>query len=325
MSHFAAIEAQMEKERAYSRNKNTPICMNNVKNLMSNQKKALAESKRREYNRNRIHASNNDVQSMLAPVKSQPICGTACKREKKISELKQVYDNKKENVITAPVQLDEARKNYLEYTNGEQKYIATRSIELRREATNWSKNTLSKWNKEIGKIDTMIDTYDDAFNGLEKLDEYYHRISKSNNALEREYGLEVSTNSTNDRKAFYEMQGTEDLQWWYSLMKWTYILLIIVFITASFLTPTTYSWKQRGIVLSLLLIYPFIISFFAVSSFAGIHGLLSMLPYNTYTRALGVSFPDPNAKVKIGPSPRYKVPPVNVELKDFGSELEEVI
>lgn len=260
-------------------------------------------------------SSNIDIQNMFSPIQQQPICGTACKREKKIAELKQIYENKKDNVKTAPLQLDEARKNYLEYTNGEQKYIQRRSDELRREASKWSKNKLAEWNKEISKLNDMVNTYQKSYNSLEELDDFYHRISKSNNALQREYGIEVSINSTNDRKAFYEMQGTEDLQWWYLLMKWIYILLIIVFITASFLTPTTYSWKQRGIILLLLLAYPFVISFFAVSSFASIHGLINMLPYNTYTRSLGVSFPDPNKKIVVGPSPSYKVPPLNITLE----------
>ena len=99
-------------------------------------------------------------------------------------------------------------------------------------------------------------------------------------------------------EAFYEMQGTQDLEWWYMFMKWTYILLVVAFIVASFLTPTTYSWKKRGMFLVILILYPFIISSVAVTSFCNYPWNIKYVPYNTYTHAMGVSFPPRKYKGK---------------------------
>jgi len=244
----------------------------------------------------------------------RPVCNAACQREKKVSELRQIYSQKKDNIVTAPVQLQEARKNYLEYTDGVDKYITKRSGELRNDATKWKQNTLSNWNQKISSMNKLVTTYEYSYDSLKQLYDFYTRISTSNNALEREYGVDESVNSTNDRRAFYEMQGTENLEWWYMFMKWLYILLVIVFIVASFLTPTNYSWKSLVTILALLIAYPIFISSIAVSSFAGIRGVLSMLPYNTYTRSLGVSFPDPNIQANMNPSPSYIVPPLTTTL-----------
>ena len=244
----------------------------------------------------------------------KPVCDVACQREKKITELRQIYTQKKDNIKTAPLQLQEARKNYLEYSDGVEKYIAKRTEELQKEATKWKQNTLSNWNNKIGDLNKLVTKYQYSYDSLEQLYDFYTRISNSNNALEREYGVEESINSTNDRRAFYEMQGTETLEGWYVFMKWAYILMVVVFIVASFVTPTKYSWKSLAAILVMLIAYPFIISSIALTSFAGIRGLLSILPYNTYTRSLGVSFPDPNIKANMNPSPTYTVPPLTTTL-----------
>lgn len=244
----------------------------------------------------------------------EPPCDTACQRKKKTAELKDTLEEKKVNVVTAPEQLFNARKDYLEYTDGTDAYVKKREKELYQSAHKWKKNTMNSWNNEVTKMNSAINAYEDSYESLKELDSFYGRISLSNSALKREYELMLAKNSTNDRKAYYEMQGTEDLEWWYMLMKWMYILLVIAFIVASFLTPTTYSWKVRIILLVILILYPFVISFIAVSSFATIRGTLSMLPYNTYTHAMGVSFPEENTKVKVGPDPAYQVPKLKVKI-----------
>jgi len=244
----------------------------------------------------------------------EPPCDTACQRQKKSRELKEIYEEKKINVVTAPDQLFDAKKNYLEYTDGLSVYTKKREGELLQAANKWKKNTMNSWRNDADKMKTSIDSYEDSYQSLKELDSFYGRISLSNSSLKREYELMLAENSTNDRKAYYEMQGTEDLEWWYMFMKWTYILLVIAFIVASFLTPTTYSWKKRGIIIVLLIAYPFIVSSLAVTSFASIRGTLSMLPYNTYTHALGVSFPPENTKIKVGPDPAYQIPKLSVKV-----------
>ena len=244
----------------------------------------------------------------------EPPCDTTCQRKKKTAELKNKLEEKKVNVVTAPNQLFEARKDYLEYTDGKDEYVNKRRKELLAGATKWKTNTHNSWIGQANKMYGSIRAYEDSYDSLSKLGEYYGRISLSNSELKREYELLLSQNSTNDRKAFYEMQGTQDLEWWYVFMKWTYILLVVAFIVASFLTPTTYSWKKRGMFLVVLILYPFIISSVAVTSFATIRGTLSMLPYNTYTHAMGVSFPPENTKVKVGPDPAYQVPELKVKI-----------
>ena len=264
-------------------------------------------------NQNRAEINRRNALFRMFPG-IEPPCDTACQRQKKSRELKEILEEKKTNIVTAPDQLFTARKNYLEYTDGRDKYVQKREKELSAAALKWKKNTLDSWKSDSTKMLSYVAAYEDSYNSLSELNDYYGRISLSNSELKRAYDLLISTNSTNDRKAYYEMQGTEDLEWWYMVIKWIYILLIVAFIVACFLTPTTASWKKRGIIVVLLIAYPFIISSLAVTSFASIRGALSMIPYNTYTHALGVSFPPKNTKVKVGPDPSYQVPELKVKI-----------
>ena len=276
-------------------------------------KKLIKAAKTKPQNQNASELRRRNALLNMFPGIDPP-CDTTCQRNKKENELKEILEEKKTNVVTAPDQLFDARKNYLEYTDGTSEYVKKREKELYNSANKWRKNTQDGWKADVKKMETSIDAYEDSYNSLTELDSFYGRISLSNSSLKREYELMLSKNSTNDRKAFYEMQGTEDLGWWYMIMKWLYILLIISFIVASFLTPTTYSWKVRGILLAILILYPFVISSIAVTSFASIRATLSMIPYNTYTQALGVSFPEENTRTKVDPDPSYQVPKLDVKI-----------
>ena len=247
-------------------------------------------------------------------VPTKPACDASCQREKKIADLKRILEEKKTNVVTAPEQVFIARKNYLEYIDGKQEYINKREKELRSAVNTWKNNTNNSWRSDVARMLSYIVGYENSYNNLLELNDYYARIALSTNTLKQEYDFITAKNSTNDRKAYYEMQGTEELEWWYMFMKWTYILLVIAFIVACFLTPTTYSWKMRGSIIIFLIAYPFIISSMAISSFASIRGILSMLPYNTFTHALGVSFSDENTNVKMSHKPSYQVSKLKVKI-----------
>ena len=239
------------------------------------------------------------------------VCGAQCQREKKITELRQIYEVKKTNEATAPEQLLTAHKNWITYEYGRDRWKQIQTEKFRKEAERWKNNTRSNWYKSTREIGEDIDNYGELFGTLEELEDFYKRLVLSNEVLQKEYDAERNDIVTDDRKAFYEMQGSDDLKWWYYWMKWLYILIIIAFILACFLTPTNYSWKVRIALIVILLIYPAVISYISLSSFASIRAALQMLPYNTYTTNLGVSEPNPEIKEKIDPTTKkYEIPPL---------------
>lgn len=241
--------------------------------------------------------------------KGAEVCGAQCQREKKITELRQIYEVKKTNEETADQQLLAAHKNWITYEYGRDRWKQIQTEKFRKEAEKWKRATMSNWYKSTREIGEDIDNYGELFNTLTELEDFYKRMIISNEVLQKEYDAERNDIVTDDRKAFYEMQGSDELKWWHYWMKWLYIFIIIAFILACFLTPTTYSWKVRIALIVLLLVYPVVISYISLSSFASIRAALQMLPYNTYTTNLGVSEPNPEVKEKIEPTTKkYQIP-----------------
>ena len=79
-----------------------------------------------------------------------------------------------------------------------------------------------------------------------------------NTELEKELKDTVSDILTNDRKTFYEDQGIENLNYYYSFIRTIYIIVAIGFSISLFFVANQFSFfKKIGIIL-LLSLYPFI-------------------------------------------------------------------
>lgn len=258
----------------------------------------------------------NDYVNNMAKVHSieqNNVCGEQCKRDRKIANLRQVYEAKKINLKTAPEQVDIAHKDYVEYAFGVDKWIQEKTKNLTKDSKDIKDNTLKEWKKEAKRISHFIDNYEESYDALKELGHFKHRMIASNNKLLHKYDKEHNDITTDDRQAFYELQGTDDLRWWQRIMKWTYIFMVLAFIIASFVVPNEYSWKQRGIVIIALILYPILISFVSIASFATIRSLLELIPYNTYTSSIGITRPNTVDKPEADGNKRnYTVPDLNL-------------
>jgi hypothetical protein len=184
--------------------------------------------------------------------------------------------------------------------------------------TGTAKTHCVKWEKKYAAIETRIDNYKTLYDSVIDRDNLRDRMLLSNKVLTDRYRANQNDDVTDDRKAYYEMQGTDNLQWYYYWMKWGYITMVLIFIVASIMAPTTYSVRTRGALTAMLVLYPIVISFVAVATFASIRALLQMLPYNTYTNSIGVSPAEtPDAeKPNMSNTYTYAVPELSSGLKN---------
>ena len=127
-----------------------------------------------------------------------------------------------------------------------------------------------------------------VYNGL--LRNYNHVLELYNNYVEKNATLEKDikqTNTdivTNDRKTYYEVQNTTNMQGWYHFFMWIYIILLFVFIIAMFAVPSTsYSIYAKVVILAFFFLYPFLIDRVVMGVLAFFHSLYELLPKNIYT------------------------------------------
>ena len=88
---------------------------------------------------------------------------------------------------------------------------------------------------------------------------------------------------TSDRKSFYEGQGVDKLNNWYSFLKWIYIILLVIYAFGMILAESNYRFLTKFLILLAFIIYPFVIVYLVTFLYEGYLKISSLLPKNAYT------------------------------------------
>tara|TARA_B110000285_G_scaffold223539_1_gene279176 strand:+ start:942 stop:1865 length:924 start_codon:yes stop_codon:yes gene_type:complete len=225
-------------------------------------------------------------------------CDAQCEYEKKLAKLRDVYDIKEDNLQTAPMKMEVARKNYLEFKYGKDDYVTKASVALKKEADKVIAEITEIWNQEEDMIKVLIADYNSMLSTHGDMERYRDRISASVGRLDKNFAAKQNDTVTNDRKAFYQSQGVDNLRYWFYFLRWAYAAIVITYIVGVFSLPTTTSSKMKYAMLAILLLFPFVVAVIAVASFAMIRTILSKLPYNAFTMGLGVYTPALNSSTQ---------------------------
>jgi len=148
-------------------------------------------------------------------------------------------------------------------------------------------------------MNTNYNNYKDTFDTLynETLNQLFVWNQKTNQLLlinspsnsSDSYNAD-SDNLTNDRKTFYESQRTNSLNIWNNVFTWIYIFIIIAYILGMFIDKSTQSMIIKGLVLFVMVIYPFLINVVLYSSYAYIINQLYGGPMQTNIPSIHSAF-----------------------------------
>lgn len=254
-----------------------------------------AEAKKKNPSVDDVIANANEL---IETQKQFLACDAQCEHDKKLAKLREIYDTKEDNLETAPMQMEVARKNYLEFKYGQDDYVTKASVALKKEADKVIADMTQIWTQEKDMITALISDYNTMMKTHADMERYRDRISASVDRLDKNYEAKQNDTITNDRKAFYQNQGVDNLRYWFYFLRWAYAAIVMTFIVGVFSLPTTKSSKLKYGMLTLLVVFPFVVAVIAVASFAMIRTILSKLPYNAFTMGLGVYNPALNSSTQ---------------------------
>jgi hypothetical protein len=254
-----------------------------------------AEAKKKNPSMDDVLANANEL---IVKQTAHLACDAQCEYEKKLAKLRDVYDIKEDNLQTAPMKMEVARKNYLEFKYGKDDYVAKASGALKKEADKVIAEMTQLWKQEEDMITELIADYTSMRSTHADMEHYRDRISASVGRLDKNFAAKQNDTVTNDRKAFYQSQGVDNLRYWFYFLRWAYAAIVITYIIGAFSLPTTTSSKMKYGMLVMLLAYPFVVAVIAVASFAMIRTIVSKLPYNAFTMGLGVYNPALNSSTQ---------------------------
>lgn len=253
--------------------------MNDIMSKLSDTLKTNSGSK--DMNKNQMDTLTR-FNSLLDKSSEAMLCGPICQKEKKSKELEQKYLDSKTNLQTAPEQLRLATKNYYVYTGGDSKYNEIIEEQLKEKAKIIGDALKVAFSDEIKRAKELNESYNGALINSAHIIDLYKEYLKKNRELERNIKIGVNDVLTNDRKTYYEDQENDSLRWWNIFYICIYVILVIGFIIACLISPSTLTTFYKILILVLLIVYPFLANPLLYWMIGKIQNFTAMLPKNAY-------------------------------------------
>ena len=229
--------------------------------------------------------STTDIINSMISQTNSLACGPSCQKTQEAERLQGLLYNAKQNLVTAPIQVNQAEQNYYTYTLGTSGYQKIRNEEGTADATTLCNNIQDTFNANIKTAKTLNDTYSSLYTNYEYVVELLQNYIDENKHIEKRVHTIHSDIVTNDRKTYYESQHLMNLRTWYVYLWWVYIALVLFFIVASiFWGGYRMRILYKLLLVLILAIYPFV----AYSIFVCIMDLFayfySLIPSNIYKK-----------------------------------------
>lgn len=223
------------------------------------------------------------VNKLISKSSEKILCGPQCQKEKKIANLKQNYLEAELEMENAPSKVEETRKEYYVADIGLNGYNEMMFKEYTEQSNVIVEEKRSEFNKHMTEAQNTLQTWEILDNNYKNIKSLYNKYAHETEHLETNIDDTEKDLITNNRKTVYENQGISSLLSWYSILKWLYIIIFIIFVTV--LLSRVYSTHHLYTFITLtisLLLYPFLILYIIDGGSDVINGISSMLPFNAY-------------------------------------------
>ena len=226
--------------------------------------------------------SQETINQLLELSSQELICGPDCQQQKISTELKQKYLDAQTNLQTAPINLENTKKNYYVYAEGIPFYNNMLEEELQQKANKISTLVSENFDSEISDANVMNLYLNTALINSKYTTELLENYLEKNKNLKLQLKERYGDILTNDRKTYYETDALNTLTFWYKLFWYIYyvlvIILVLVFIFSSIDLP-----KMTKIIISILVIfYTYYIDYIVRWGYGLWKSLVSRLPKNVY-------------------------------------------
>jgi hypothetical protein len=238
--------------------------MNNCANILKQQRETSAQ-----------------INTLLAKSTQALMCGPDCQKLRTTQKLEQTYLDSQTNMLTAPIQLEEAKKNYYTFSKGESAYNTMLEDELKKKADIIGEEIKKNFLEEVKKATTLNIYYNTDLINSKNTAELYTDFLNKNKEFEKTIKNIHGDILTQDRKIYYETQEYETLEFWYKFFLSVYYILVIIFVLGLIFSPNELKTYQKISILFLLIIYPFIINYiflFIIAIFNNIKTVFSHQP-----------------------------------------------
>ena len=226
--------------------------------------------------------SQDKINQLLEQSSEALLCGPTCQKLKVSDELKKKYLDAETNVKTAPMQLEQSKKNYYVFTEGRTYYDEMMEKELVKKAVTITVLLGKNFNDEVSGAITMNQYLNTALINSSHIEDLLNYYKNQNKVLKMKLRENHGDILTNDRKTYYEEQELERLKLWHKIWYRVYYILVAVFNLCWLLCPSELTWKAKLVLSLLLSFYPAYIDYVLRAIYGFFAMIYSRLPKNVY-------------------------------------------
>jgi len=230
----------------------------------------------------RQQASQDKINELLEKSSQAIMCGPTCQKIKVTEDLKQKYLDAETNMQTAPIKLEQSKKNYYIFTEGRPYYDNMKEEELKTKANTISQMIEENFNYEVSSANTMNTYLNTALINSENTKELLKEYLEKNQVLKLKLRDRHGDILTNDRKTYYETEALERLQLWYLLLWRIYYLLVITFLLSLVLSPSNITLLGKIFLAVFFIFFPYIFHWTNQVAYKIYYWVLNRIPKNVY-------------------------------------------
>jgi hypothetical protein len=163
--------------------------------------------------------AENDYTKLASRIMNEDsYCGTQCQLRKNVAAARIA-------ATTAPTKLARARKQYIEYTKGEEYYETLREKKLAAKAQRQADAMAAAFDEQVSAVETVGRAYDTQKASADYVTEFDWKLKREEGALQVDARDTQDDIVTSDRKSWYRLEHIESLEWRYSVLRFAYLVL----------------------------------------------------------------------------------------------------
>ena len=181
--------------------------------------------------------------------------GTPCGIQEQHDALEEKYLEAKNNYDTAPLQLQNARRNFILSTQGSGAYLDERVAELTKIAEENAKDMYNEFLQLKQLIDKSIITLNESIDNQQNVKELRDNYWRENEMIKKKLANFTNDVSTNDRKTYYQDEYYDKLTYWNKLWDIIYYIFVLLLAVMFVLRENCYSTLIKICILSTVILY----------------------------------------------------------------------
>jgi len=226
--------------------------------------------------------SQQTINELLEQASQATLCGPTCQKLRVSQELKQKYLDAETNMQTAPIKLEQSRKNYYVFTKGQTEYENMNQQELEAKAITISESIKKNFNDQVTNANTMNTLLNTALINSQHTIKLFENYSEKNKELMLKLKEKHGDILTNDRKTYYETEALENLKSWHKFFLIVYFIVVTMLCLALVFANHNLTILKSIIIAILTIFYPLYIDYLVKSIYALWISFVKRLPKNVY-------------------------------------------